>query len=641
MEAPVLPKGIYRFGLFELDPDNGRLLRRGVSVRIHDQPLRLLCRLLERPGQIVTREELCQSLWPEGTYVDFDGSLNAALKKLRSALGDDAENPTFIETVPKRGYRFIAPVDYDRPVEKIAAGTETTIPVSAVPGLLDNDRTASPDARFHWQTIGMVAGAALLLFLGAWAYRWKENPKSPAPRNVIAVLPFSNEGAGPDFDYLRYAIANDLVSDLSYAQSINVRPFASTSKYAAQPTDPVAAGKELQVSHVLAGGFLRDQQNLRVNLELIDVALNRTVWHDELTVPSHELIPLHDKLAISASQRLVPAMSVAAVSLDKVPAPRNEQAFELFMHSLVISLDPGPNQDAIHTLEQSLSLDSTYVPAWSQLSWRYYIDYHYGSGGEAALEKALQATRHLSELDPSSPPNSTTIRTEQGELNVAYEQAAAYLRRRPDFSMAHFWMGYVLRYAGVLDQAGKECDAALAIDPGFNVLRTCATAFILQGDYAHAQKYINVAQDPGFEALLRMHIALRARNVAEVLAEANSVAQMGYHNMDAKLAHLCLSHPSDSELAKAVADVESDPVASRDHELLYENADALAFCGQPDAALRQLNRAIKGNYCSYPAIDKDPLFDSIRPRPEFAELRQAGIQCQQNFLAAAKKSGLP
>src|SRR5579863_10188250 len=114
MEAPVLPKRVYRFGLFQVDPDGGKLLRQGVPVRLQEQPLRVLCLLLERPREIVTREDLRQSLWPEGTYVEFDGSLNAALKRLRFALGDDADNPIFIETVPRRGYRFIAPVQQEQ-----------------------------------------------------------------------------------------------------------------------------------------------------------------------------------------------------------------------------------------------------------------------------------------------------------------------------------------------------------------------------------------------------------------------------------------------------------------------------------------------------------------------------------------------
>jgi TolB-like protein/DNA-binding winged helix-turn-helix (wHTH) protein len=597
-------------------------------VRLQELPFRLLTILLERAGDIVTREELRQSLWPEGTYVEFDGSLNAALKKLRFALGDDAENPIFIETVPKRGYRFIAPVECERPEEISAPVSE---PESVV--MPAASQRLSPDSRPAWRLGWIVMGAAVLLLLIGWRYTRRSQSGAPAQRKVIAVLPFSNEGAGADFDYLRYAIANDLVTDLTYAQSVSVRPFSSTTKYGSQPFDPAAVGKELRVTHVLAGGFLRDQQNLRVNLELIEVAQNQTVWRDEVSVAPQELIALHDKLAVAASQGLLPAINIPAVSPENVPGPRNEQAFDLFQHSLVIPLDPGPNQNAIHTLEQSVSLDGGYTPAWSQLSWRYYIDYHYGSGGEAAREKSLLASRRQSELDPSTPPISTTIRTEQGDLDVAYDQAAEFLRRRPDASMAHFWMSYVLRYAGLVDEAGKECDAGLALDPGFNVFRSCASTFIMAADYAHAQEYISVDESSGFAALMRLQIALRARDAAAALTDANAVAQLGFRNVDAKLVRAYLNHASAAEFANTVAEVEADPVSSRDPELLYQNADALAFCGQPDGALRQLGKAVKGNYCSYPAMDRDSLFDSIRQQPEFEAIRQAGIQCQQSFLA--------
>lgn len=109
MEASV-PRRVCRFGLFQIDSDDGKLLRQGVAVKLQEQPLRVLCLLLERPGEVLSRDEMRQSLWPEGTYVEFDGSLNAALKRLRFALGDGADNPIFIKTVPRRGYRFIRPV---------------------------------------------------------------------------------------------------------------------------------------------------------------------------------------------------------------------------------------------------------------------------------------------------------------------------------------------------------------------------------------------------------------------------------------------------------------------------------------------------------------------------------------------------
>jgi len=607
------------------------LLRQGAPVKLQEQPLRVLCLLLERPGEIVTRDELRQTLWPSGTYVEFDGNLNSALKRLRFALGDDADNPIFIETVPRHGYRFIAPVTCEPPPE-IEAGTQPATTFKST-GSKTAAHSGPSQSRFRlWPGWVLAAIAVLLLWVG-WRYIRRSQPSPETSRKVIAVLPFSNEGAGPDFDYLRYAIPNDLVTDLTYARSVTVRPFASTNKYGSQPADPETVGKELRVTHVVAGGFLldKDKQNLRVNLELVDVAQNQPVWREEVTISPQELVALHGKLAVSAAKGLLPALNISNDPTAAVPTPKNEQALELFLHSLTIPLDPGPNQLAIEKLEQSVSLDSSYAPAWGELGWRYYIDYHYGDGGEAAVNKALQAFKRQSEIDPNMPAVSTTIRVEQGDLGGAYDQAADFLRRRPDVSLAHYWMGYVLRYAGLLDEAGKECDAALALDPGFNLFRSCANPFILRGDYEHAIRYIRLDENSGVGALLRMMIALRKGNTAAALAETHAVSQTGYRFAD--LVRIYLNHGSEAELSKAAAEVEADPRYSRDAEELYRNAEALSFCGQPEAAFRQLRKAIKGNYCSYPAMDKDPLFDPIRQRPEFAELRQTAIQCQQSFLA--------
>jgi len=220
-----------------------------VPVRLHEQSLRVLGLLLERAGDIVTREELRQSLWPDGTYVEFEGSLNAILKRLRFALGDDADNPVFIETVPRRGYRFIAPVEREQPSINETPAKAPGLGPSELQTVAGGALPTSASRTWTSWVIGWAAGLALL-GLFAWRLapkRPSSPPNPPVARKVIAVLPFSNEGAGSDFDYLRYAIANDLVTDLTYGHSINVRPFASTSKYAAQPADPASVGKELRV----------------------------------------------------------------------------------------------------------------------------------------------------------------------------------------------------------------------------------------------------------------------------------------------------------------------------------------------------------------------------------------------------------
>jgi DNA-binding winged helix-turn-helix (wHTH) protein/TolB-like protein len=624
MEAPVLPKRVYRFGLFQADSDGGKLLRQGAPVKLQEQPMRVLCLLLERPGEIVTREELRQSLWPDGTYVEFDGSLNAALKRLRFALGDDADNPIFIETVPRRGYRFLAPVECERPVDSGVRAIEPAILKS--PDVRAEDRSSAFPRRRVWLW-RMLPGLAVLLLALGWWYARMSRPSPPVARKVIAVLPFYNEGAGPEFDYLRYAIANDLVTDLIHTNSVAVRPFASTSRFGAQAADPAAVGKELRVTYVVAGGFLRENKNLRVHLELVDVAQNQPVWREEVTASPQDLVGLHNELAARTARGLLPALHISNASAADVPTPKNERALELFLHSLSTSYDPAPNRIGIKQLEESVSLDGDYAPAWAELSKRYSYDFHYGNGGNSADEKMRAAYKRQSELDPNWPSIAAAIRLEDGDLYGAYDQAADFLRRHPDLAEGHFYMSYPLLYAGLLEQAGKECEAARALDPGL-VLRACGIPFILQGDYAHAQPYIRLEEHSGFAAMLRMTIALRSGDRTGALAEADAASQGGFRF--AGLARVCLKGTPEAELRKAAGEFEVEP-GWRDPEMFYFDAGVLSFCGQSDAALRQLRKAIQGNYCSYPAMERDPLFDPIRQRAEFLQLRQAAMQCQQGF----------
>src|SRR5215475_14904846 len=223
MEPGAASSKIYRFGLFETDVAKGTLTRNGIRVKLQDQPFRVLIFLLERPGEIVTRDELRQRLWPEGTYVDFDGSLNVILKKLRAAIDDDSDNPRFVETVPRRGYKFIAPVAIVEP-ESL---TRVASPVPNGPGVV---KRKSP-ARI-WAIVAALVLAAVIALVAVRSIKKGKAATDVLPRSSLAVIPFSNGGAGPSFDYLRFALASDIVTDLSYARSISVRPFASTTKYA-------------------------------------------------------------------------------------------------------------------------------------------------------------------------------------------------------------------------------------------------------------------------------------------------------------------------------------------------------------------------------------------------------------------------
>ena len=208
MGAPVLARRLYRFGLFSADAESGKLLREGLRVKLQDQPFRVLCLLLERAGQVVTREELRQSLWSSDTYVEFDGSLNAALKRLRFALGDSAENPIFIETLPKRGYRFVAPVSVEESVGNASwlpqnKGDETHAAKDE-----DSAQDAAPfptiqSKMAHWRQRSLFGFVlALLVAAGVASYHRLisadeskrvrvSQPPSVRPRVSVAVIGFT------------------------------------------------------------------------------------------------------------------------------------------------------------------------------------------------------------------------------------------------------------------------------------------------------------------------------------------------------------------------------------------------------------------------------------------------------------------
>jgi DNA-binding winged helix-turn-helix (wHTH) protein/TolB-like protein len=289
MERPAFTTRIFRFGLFEADVTRGTLTRKGVPVKIQDQPFRVLALLLDRSGEIVTRQELRHSLWPDGTHVDFDGSLNVVLKKLRASMEDDSENPLFIETVPRHGYRFIAPVTIVDPDQTSAPAPQSVDQQNSVLNRkeLANNAAFAQHAHIRWNKVAGPVGIFLAISLALLASRFQDGRKKVAAMELgsqssIAVVPFSNGGAGDAFDYLRFAIASDIVTDLTYIRSISVRPFESTTKYAAYPKDPQAVGREMRVSYVVSGDFVNEGGNLKVTTELTRVADDHVLWRDSV-----------------------------------------------------------------------------------------------------------------------------------------------------------------------------------------------------------------------------------------------------------------------------------------------------------------------------------------------------------------------
>jgi TolB-like protein/Tfp pilus assembly protein PilF len=446
----------------------------------------------------------------------------------------------------------------------------------------------------------------------------------------VAVLPFQNVGSDKSIDYLRLALPDEIATILSYTRSLSIRPFATTSKYIEPNLDLQRAGQEMRVASIVTGHFLKAGEQLQITLEAVEVENNRLLWRDTLNVPAQNMIAMQEQIAARARGGLSPVLGSSAFTTDTAVRPKNEQGYDLYLRSAAVPNDPAPNKQAIDMLERAVGLDSTYAPAWAALALRYYIDSDYAGGGEAIMKRSDAAAERALALDPNFIAAGAQLsrnRVERGELTKAYHEAEDLVRRRPDNAEAHFTLSYVLRYAGLLQESANQCDTALSLDPANFRWRSCADVFLQRGDYQRAMNYLRL--DLGSEYYKARSIDALVRTGKE--KEALQIGPPDIANWRARYALLlaCAGHRPLPEIATLASSVQPE----EDPEDNYFLAAHLAYCGQTETALKMLGRAIGGNYCSYPAIDSDPLFASIRRKPEFGEVRSAAISCQKKFLA--------
>lgn len=506
---------IFRFGEFELREESGELFRGSARLRLPEQSIQVLLALLESPGSLVSREQLRKRLWPDGTYVDFEHSLNAAVKRLRAALEDDAESPRYVETLPRRGYRLIAQVTAadDNAGAETAEASRQAGDAPALPAPPTPARPGRP--RISWRA---VSGVLLLVVI-------------------------------------------------------------------------VAAG--------IATRAVRHQ-------------FQRTS-----------------------------AGSVGASPTGNVLRTPGGEAYELYLRSLAYKLEPPANGQAIKLLEHSTGLEPGFVRSWYELARRYHFEYTMAGGGQGYLQQAFVANRRALELDPEYSPASVqqiTLDTEAGQLGTAYRSALAMTRAHPRDGNAHFALSYVLRYGGMYEEAGKECDAALKLDPSNPLYRSCALVFILLNGPERAAVYMDLDPLSTYARFRRLDVAMAANDRTAALEIARSIRLEPNDLAEARMVEAVLTaRPRSTVLEWSRA---SEAIYDRINlsEGYYASARYQAWAGQTEPALRLLRRAIANNHCSYPAMDTDPLLANVRRLPQYAELRQAGMACRDRFRAEMQQA---
>jgi len=469
---------------------------------------------------------------------------------------------------------------------------------------------------------------AVLAAVGTW---WLKHRLAPADagQNTIAVLPLRNMSGDSNVDYLRFALADEVANVLTYTRLLDVRPSSVTRKYADAEIDPRRVGRELHVGTLLTGHFLRQGNRLLITLEAIDADSDKLLWQSNINAAVNNLTSLQRQLGNEMRQGLLPVLGASGGYLETGTQPQNAEAYDLYLRSIAVPHDPGPNKEAISALERAVKMDASYAPAWEALGQRYYYDATYSNGGDAAFQKSNAAYEHALALDPNrvfAASNLIANRVERGEVAKAYASAQALVKQRPDSAEAHFALAYVLRYAGMLEEATQQCDAALRLDPGNYHLRSCAFAFMELGKTQRAMDFVRLDLGSEWSNWVAPAILLREGKTGPARERARQMPSgPAYHR---EFLQACLQSPPTANMDQLTKQTETAAMAQPDPEAWYLEGSIMAFCGQDASALRLLKAAVQQNYCAYSALLSDPLLARLRKVRDFDAVLTAGHNCQ-------------
>jgi len=541
-----------------------------------------------------------------------------------------------------KGNRYPNALAMKGDLQSLKRETETGLTKSGMrkPALPYRIATTTFAASSKWQTRLLMGIIALLVTVlaavGAWVFKQRRIAAEAPAKNTIAVLPLQNMNGDISVEFLRFALADEIANTLTYTRSLDVRPSAITRKYVANDVDPEQAGREVHVANVLTGHFVKQGDQLMVTLEAIDVESNKLRWQSNVTVRADDMIALQAAMASQVRQGLLPSLGVTGGAVQTRSRPKDPQAYDLYLHSLALAHDPGPNKDAIAVLERVVEMDPGYAPAWEALGLRCYYDADYSDGGEVMFQRSNKAYERALELDPDligAAGQLITNRVERGELGKAYAAAQALVKRRPESAQAHFVMGYVFRYAGMLERATSECDTALALDPGNYQFRSCAWAFMELGRTERAAEFVRLDAGSEWAKYVTPSILLREGKVAEAREAVKLMPKEPRFHRD--LLEACLGIRPASELDRIAHEAEVSPPAEPDPEIWYYQGALYGYCGKKQAAFKMLQSAVEQNYCAYSNLLSDPLLAKMRAEPEFSRVLTSASNCQTTMQSVA------
>jgi TolB-like protein/DNA-binding winged helix-turn-helix (wHTH) protein/Flp pilus assembly protein TadD len=640
MQEDDQPRRRFWFGAFELDARTGELHKQGRRIRLQEQPFQVLTVLLERSGEVVTREELQKKLWPADTFVDFDHGLNKTINKIREALGDSAEGPRFVETVPRRGYRFLADVKCDDaalvhglelPPKSISTERAEARPELAGKVTLLEHLLPSLASR-----IAVIALLLLISSFVAWKiHTWNRPP--PVIRS-LAVLPLESLSSDASQDYFADGMTDELISDLAQISALRVisRTSVMVYKHAREPLPQIA--RELNVDAVVEGTVLRSGDRVRITAQLIEASTDRHLWSQSYEGELRDTLSLQNTVARAIADQIQINLSSREQAALKNIQVVNPEAYESYLKGRYFwnKRTADGLKVARDYFNKSIQQDPNFARAYSGLADTYALlgDWQFAvMSSKEALPKAKDAAIRALALDSALGEAHNSLAFCLDGFDWDFESAGKEFQRalelNPGYATAHHWYAWHLSLLGRYDDAIGEMKKAQNDDPLSLIINSDLAELLLLAhsyDESIQQSRKTIEMDPNFAVAhnqLGQALLLQHKN-EEAVAELQKAVQLS-GNSPTCLTNLARAYVASGRKPEALGILDDLKLrANPNYSYSAEIAMIYASLGDKDHAMTWLQKGFDERF--NPGVLMRPGFDPLRSDPRFQELlRRVGL----------------
>jgi TolB-like protein/DNA-binding winged helix-turn-helix (wHTH) protein/Flp pilus assembly protein TadD len=627
-----------RFGVFEVDLRAGELRKHGVRLRLQEQPFQVLAMLLERPGETVTREELRNRLWTAETFVDFDHGVNKAVNRIRDALGDSATSPRFVETVARRGYRFIADVRIveGTPIDRPEAPTPDLVPVADQPFAAVAAPSSSHRLR-RWSP-WMISGAALAL-ASAVLVVWTLPSRSGRPELIrsLAVLPLENLSGDVAQEYFADGMTDELIATLGQIGALRVISRTSVMPYkrVRKPLPQIA--RELNVDAVVEGTVVRSGGEVRITAQLIDARADKHLWSESYDGDLRDTLTLQNKVARAIAEQIrinLSPQEQATLKHGKVVDP---QAYEAYLKGRYFwNKRTGDDfEKAVEYFSEAVERDPNYAQAYSGLADTYALlgDWEYGvlapreafPRAKAAAIKALQLDDTLGEAHTSL---AFCLDGFEWDLKSADGEFRRGIELNPGYATAHHWYAWHLSLLGRNNEAIAELRKAQNLDPLSLIIKADLAELLLIAHFTEEsirQSRKTIEMDGNFP-LAHNQLALaylQSQRYGEAISELQKAVQLSAGSPTCT-ANLARAYAVSGRRAEAVQLLDDLKKPRGSYSNAAEIAVVYAALGDKDQAMAWLDKGYEERF--NPGVLLRPGFDPLRSDARFQDLeRRVGL----------------